>query len=612
MADGLILQNPGAYRYLAIIPILILLYMVGSRYRRHIVSSTLIWRSVRRDMEAQQRLRWPPLSLLMMLQILAIGLGAFALARPALPSQEQAHLVILLDSSASMEATDVAPSRFQVATRLARQAISQMQPGDLISLVQVGPSLRLLASTVDTAEVQASLDHLRPGAGGAAMGPALQLADSLIQDSGGHGVVLVLSDGAFGASAPLPQVSVPVEFQPIGSSGDNQGITAVDVRPDQDGSGRWSAFVRVANYANRPVELESVATADGLVLEARRLQLGARGRSDLYFSLPPGTGSFGFALNGGGVLGTDDRVELRLDAVQPRSVLLVSNDSEPIEKVLKGIPGVSLSTISPASYKDGAGADLVVLDGFVPADLPDADLLIMNPPMEAPGFSGSAAPAEATVLRSIEGSPLMESVDLHSLRLAQLVRVETPEWAHAVAEGQSGPLILQGERNGRGVIVFAFDWLLHDLPRMQAFPLLLSNAVAQLTPTSLPRAVRPGESVTLRPMGDATDVTVELPDGGRQQLSLDAGAASFGGTEQVGSYRVTWHGTRQGDLSSGFNVNLADPAESEVTPRSWTVEGGSPTMGFSLPVPGLPLWPMAAVALLIVLSLEWSYFAWRS
>lgn len=612
MGDNLMLTDPAGLRLLLLIPVIVLLYMVRSRYRRRWVSSTMLWRSVRRDLEARQRLRLPPLSLLMLLQLLAVAVSATALAKPALPAQDRTHLVILLDVSASMQATDVAPSRFQAALRRAHQAIQQTRPGDQISLVQVGASPALVASGTESTEILASLDHLQPGAASADVVGALELAESLIRETGGQGSVLLLSDGAFGASFRPPALGVPVDFRPIGVSGDNLGITAVDVRPDLDASGRWGAFARVSNFGEGQVEVAAVATADGLLLDTRQLRLAPRISSELAFALPAGAQTFSLEIDGGDPLPADDRVEVRIDTPQSRKVLLVSSDPGPIEKVLESLPGLNVSTVQPDSYASAGEADLVILDGFVPETLPDTDLLIINPPVGAPGLATHPLAAESPVLRSLRSSPLVASVDLQSLRLGQMVRLDVPQWAHAVAEGPSGPLILQGYRSGRKAVIFSFDWFLFDLPRMQAFPLLLSNAISELNPLSLPRTVQPGESVLVRPLADASEATVQMPDGSHRQISLAEGAYSLGETRQVGRYVVKWKSPRLGEIASSFHVNVASEDASDIAPRQHVFDGSRATRGFSAPVPGRQLWPLLTLLTLGLLSAEWIYFSRRS
>jgi Ca-activated chloride channel homolog len=608
----MLITDPGALAFLLLVPAVVLLYMVRSRYRRRKVSSVMLWRSVRRDLEARQRLRWPPLSLLMLLQILAIAAGTAALVKPALPAQDRTHLVILMDTSASMEATDIAPSRFEVAREQARQAIGQLQPGDQVSLVAMGSSPTVLASGTDKTAALVALDHIQPGGVTVDPASALKVADALIHKTGGQGGILLLSDGAFGASFQPPQMSVPVDYQPIGISGENQGITALDVKADLDGSGRYSAFARVTNYADHPVDIPAVATVDDLQLDNRDLQLGPRASTDLSFDLPAGVKAFALTLYTHDVFAADDRAEVSIESVLPRKVLLVSKDPAPVEKLLRSLPGLNVSTVTPDSYSSTQGADLVIFDQFVPASLPGADLLIMNPPLEAPGFSTSPVRADASVLRSLQNSPLTNSIDLQSLRLGQTVQLATPEWANVVVEGPAGPLILQGEQHGRRVVVLNFDWLLTDLPRMQAFPLLLSNVIGELNPTTLPGTVHPGESVVVRPLADATSATVKKPDGSSSPISLAGGSQRFADTNMVGEYTVTWKGAQLGEVSSSFSVNLISPTASDIAPRQYSFGRGTLERGYSPAGPGQQLWPFAALLLLGLMAGEWIYFTRRS
>ena len=611
MTDRLLITDLSALWFLLIIPVIVLLYMVRSRYRRRRVSSTMLWRSIRRDLESRQKLRLPPFSLLMLLQMIAVAIGTVALLKPALPAENRTHLVVLMDVSAGMEATDVYPSRFAIAVQRARQAIQQMKPGDQISLVAMGPSPVLEASGSDKTKVLAALDHLQPGTAPVDAAAALKLAESLIRNTGGQGQVLLLSDGSFDPSLAIPSLGVPVAFSPIGASGDNQGITRLEVTPEMDGSGRWAAFARVANYADHPAKLTATATADGLLVDSKELDLGPASSAELSFALPPGAKSFALSLDSHDAFPLDDRAEVQVDTLQPRKVLVVSGNAGPIQKVLQSLPGLKVSAVKPADYSDAEGADVVVLDNFVPKTLPDADLLILNPPLGAPGLVTSQGGSVAQVLRSQPGDPLIDSVDLQSLRLAQTVRIEAPEWARSVVEGASGPLILEGDQAGRRIIIFDFDWSLYDLPKMQAFPLLLSNAMSQLNPGALPGNVRPGNSVLIRPMADAVEAVVQLPDGTHRDLSLKHGAQGFGETQQVGRYTVTWKGPRLGSVSGSFSVNINSEILSNVAPRQLTFEQSGLTRGSTTPVPGLQLWPYFAMALLGLLSLEWAYFCRR-
>src|SRR5438477_6038981 len=93
---------------------LVLLYFLKVRRRERTVSSVLLWAPALRDREAStffQRLQRDPLLILQILALLALTV---ALARPAITvtGHGNKRVAIVMDSSASMKATDVTPSRF--------------------------------------------------------------------------------------------------------------------------------------------------------------------------------------------------------------------------------------------------------------------------------------------------------------------------------------------------------------------------------------------------------------------------------------------------------------------------------------------------------------------
>ncbi|HWM77314.1 MAG TPA: BatA domain-containing protein, partial [Methylomirabilota bacterium] len=93
---------------------LLLLYFLKVRRRQATVSSLLLWDPALRDREASaffQRLQRDPLLILQLLVLVALAL---ALARPAVTVMGHGakRIVVVLDTSASMKATDVSPSRF--------------------------------------------------------------------------------------------------------------------------------------------------------------------------------------------------------------------------------------------------------------------------------------------------------------------------------------------------------------------------------------------------------------------------------------------------------------------------------------------------------------------
>jgi len=109
--------TPAAFALMALTPVIVAMYLLRLRRTEQIVSSVYLWQRMVRDLEANapwQRLRR---NLLLILQLLFLIFLILALARPftwAKGASGQA-LILILDISASMAATDVAPSRLESA-----------------------------------------------------------------------------------------------------------------------------------------------------------------------------------------------------------------------------------------------------------------------------------------------------------------------------------------------------------------------------------------------------------------------------------------------------------------------------------------------------------------
>ena len=212
-----------------------------------------------------------------------------SLARPqavmAVP-REQATLVLVMDTSISMIATDVQPNRFSAANTAAKRFLDALPTAYRVSLVSFSGNAQLVtAPTADRSVVRAALDSLRP-AGGTAMGDALELARGVVQSVANAekipdheeipAAVLLLSDGAqtAGQAQPLDvarriaQLGVPVYTIALGTqngiidSPDNPG-TPFPVPPDEP-TLRQIARVTEGQFFSAPSAADLQAVYDNI------------------------------------------------------------------------------------------------------------------------------------------------------------------------------------------------------------------------------------------------------------------------------------------------------------------------------------------------------------
>ncbi|MBU6241222.1 MAG: VWA domain-containing protein [Acidobacteria bacterium] len=152
----------------------------------------------------------------LVLVVLALGAGSIAAARPAYEEtdkSEKAVVVLAIDVSLSMSATDVAPSRIEVAKKSAIRFVDNAPVDTLIGVVAFDSAAQQIISATDNRDaVRRVISRLEPGTG-TAIGEAIfasldtiaAAADaSGLNDAGDAtvGTIILLSDGTTTTGRP--------------------------------------------------------------------------------------------------------------------------------------------------------------------------------------------------------------------------------------------------------------------------------------------------------------------------------------------------------------------------------------------------------------------------
>ena len=618
---------PGALGLLALAVPIIILYMLKQRRIDMVVSSSLLWRQALLDRTANAPWRRPLRNLLLMLQLVLLALLVLALARPFFSTDALAsgNVVVVLDASASMQATDEEGgiSRFEKARREVAKLIDRLQSGERMSLVWAGPSASMIiAASANKAALHAALGSLSPSNGSASITPALTLAAASARQMGNATVVLI-SDGAFDAGEGLPQVPGRALYINVGRSGRNLGITSLSLRDAPDGP---QLFVGLFNSGTEPVTALLTVRVDGRLFDSRRVNLPSHGEQNATLTgLPLDTHLVEATLSveenhtdtGAGppdLLAIDNRAWALRAGRQPSNVLLVTNGNAFLEKALGLLPDIRLFKARPADYAPSEGFRLTVLDGFVPAQLPSGSLLVFNPPV-SPLAEVSGTVAYPTVGQVAVNDPLMRYVDLSGTHIAEARRITAPAWARVLARTTDGdPLIIAGQTDGRRAVIVAFDLHKSDLPLQVAFPIFVANAVEWLSPPAsvdLPPRLSPGDPISIHPLPEADRVVVTLPGEGGRQVALQPSAqVSFAQTDVPGVYSVQqMAGSRPLGQPEQFAVNLFSRQESDITPRPDLAFAGTEAAPAQAgPKRPMEIWPWVVLVALALLTVEWWYY----
>lgn len=606
---------PLAFALAVLLPAIIALYFLKLRRQEQRVSSIYLWQTLVRDAAANtpwQRLR--P-NLLLLLQLLFLTVLILALARPFTWSSAAAgsHLILVVDTSASMGATDVQPQRLAAAVAAAQQLIETLPGSAQITLIEAGAQVRVpVSGTRDANAARAALAALRPGLGGADFTSALTLAAALAAREP-ESEVVILSDGRITVPENL---TLPgrVRYIPIGSASDNQAIGAFSVHAEVGGRD-LTAFVQVANYGPRQVQRRLVLRGDnGQLITARDLSLAPNDVQAITIpALPPQEHGFEALLEGQDMLAGDDRAWSAGAATGKVNVQLVSAGNRFLESALRLLPNVQVTLTQPNEYKGAPAEGITILDSVVPTTtLPTGDLLIIAPPRSTAAFSVTGRIEAPLPVPLVADDPLLRYVDLRDVAIQEAAQLALPAWGRAaIIDGKtSAPLLVVGEQDGRRLAVLAFDLRRSDLPLRVAFPLLLANLVDTLAPGRASGALangEPGKPLAILAPSQAEALAVGLPDGRAVKLVPSAGRATLPAADQLGIYDVAWQDREGKSHSLGrFAVNLFQAQESDIAPRpSLPVAGAGSAGAQELPRAHNEWWRPIAWAALALLVTEW-------
>jgi hypothetical protein len=299
-----------------------LLYIFRLRPRRVTIPFALLWQRISAERHANSVWRRLRRLVSLLLQLLFIFLIVAALGDPQLSDQllPGRHIILLVDTSASMQAADVADgTRFDAALAAARQVVRDMRGRDRMMLVQMDHRVTPLTSfSGDTKALLAALGKLRVSETPDNIHQALHFAFDALHEYD-DSLLIIIGDGAYDSepfSALLKRERRPkLRLLSLGSSSNNVAIVAFSARRDPLDRSRLAVFLELHNYRKKPISFDLQLRVDGQLTEVRRLDLDA-GESARY-ACDPATADSGSTPKWCAIRATGQVLEVRL--VRPDS-----------------------------------------------------------------------------------------------------------------------------------------------------------------------------------------------------------------------------------------------------------------------------------------------------
>ena len=173
------------------VPIIIIIYIVKSKYTQKPVSSTFIWK---RSLKYVKR-KIPMsliLSLLLILQILTAITASLAISRPTITPFKSDETIIILDASASMNTTDGEKTRFELAKDKVLEMAKKAGSNSRVSLILAGTQAKTVFERIDNqVDIIYQLENVTCTQGESDIEGALDLAGEIIEKNAGAKVTLI-------------------------------------------------------------------------------------------------------------------------------------------------------------------------------------------------------------------------------------------------------------------------------------------------------------------------------------------------------------------------------------------------------------------------------------
>lgn len=528
------------------IPVLIIIYIIKSKYTEQTVSSTYLWRLSERFLKKKNPLSRLTGLISLILQILAVLAISLTIAHPVLTVSGAAQdLCFVLDGTGSMQMQHAdGVTRFEAGKREIRDRIEDATDGSIFTLYYVGDKTTTVYERTDSKQVALTLlDSLEYSFSEQPVTDARALAQAYFAQHSGAQVFLV-TDKGYQTHENITLIRLCDE------SAQNYGLSGVHYTAAGDSLTVGGNVTSYRSDATLTLELyvdgdeQPVATSTVVVKreKATPFQISA---TVAEFS------SLSVRIAAEDVLAYDNSVVL----FDPQSddtykILLVSDRPFFIEAVLGAVGKTNVTVRSTEEYAGDLGYGLYIFDTFTPAAMPlDGAIWLINPlaSSEDMGFSvqGEMVLGEPDVLQlSGESSSavkeLTDGMMGEEIHLTRFVKCGLYRKFNTLLTLDGNPIVFAGTNNfGNRLCVFAFD--LHDsnIAMRMDFVALVRNLAEYSFPAVLEQNnYYCGDTVDVNVLANTDSIRIDSPTGKVQYLGVQGAVASFVPTE-AGVHTVT-------------------------------------------------------------------------
>lgn len=546
--------QPLGFLALLAIPVLVLIYIIKSKYTEQVIPSTYLWELSEKFLKRKNPLKAITGLVSLILQIVAVILIALTIAHPVFTVKGGAYdYCFILDSSASMNIVEGGKSRFDKAKDEIVKVINSSSDGSTYTLIFAGSTTDTVYSDLDDKRsAKNQLEQLSASYVGGGLDNALMQAQKVFEANSSTQFYLV-TDKKF-------ENVQNVNYIEVSGGSVNYGLTDVEYVFNL-GDGSTEATTTVSGKAWSYVQDAQITVevfVDDATTPSSTVTVQAEGGFGKEFSAVLSTSEFSsitVKIKQSDDLPYDNTVTLYgTSEDEAYEVLIISKTPYLIKSALEAA-NMTCEVLSPEKYSREAcqGYSLYVFDSdddspFAPSTLPtDGAVWFINPSssVEKTGFSarGAATGGGETQLSTSTSTrikKLLRGTSANDTTLLSYVKCGQTSAFYNIMYCNGDPVIFAGSNGyGNREVVFAFDWNLSDFPLSYNGRAIVNNLINYTFPALVEESLSySGQTVSLNVLPGCTSMKVISPSGEEEYLDTSETANEYMLTE-VGEYQIT-------------------------------------------------------------------------
>ncbi|MFJ7747015.1 BatA and WFA domain-containing protein [Peribacillus sp. NPDC097295] len=582
------ISNPLFFLLSFFIAAVILFYFFRKQYETTTISSNLLWEQVLNEWQASPWLHKLQHNLLFWLQLLVLLFLMFALVQPfwfqkGIPGD---HLILIIDTSASMSAKEGELTRFEKAKQEVVEMLKMVDDQE-VTIIAAGQKPVLLANhETNRSELQKQAKELELTYSHENIDKALKLADSL--STGKKSVIHLYSDSVEEADLSGLSDDLPIDVHNFSSLTDNLSLLSFGTASTEGG------ITGVAVIENQTKQNETVKfqVANGQdVLFTKKVIVKSNSEEIIDIPVLKEKPYYTATIN----VNDDYTADNEMTAIQTAVYEKVYAVGDVNPFLINGLETIGLDIIQ-LEDKEKVGKDgIVMAEGVELEELGSYPLLFMNATEK--GNQKLTGKPKGT------GDPLLDYVEMENVYIESASIPVNKQWDNVLASEDS-PLIQKGTHQGQPIVALNFSIGDTDWPLQPGFPIFLYNSYQWLTQqTNFLGYYQPGEEKWLN-LGTETEKMSIFTESGKNLYSVDIQEEGFRAPSKPGTYEAI-----AGEQVFSFSVLLDDREKEIVSAPSFRmnmksselIEEGSDTKQDIL-------WYWLACMALLLLMAEWEVY----